>query len=375
MAQAARVLFEEAKRTLDFVDPERCRQVMRAARLAAVWAVAYENGVLAPHLHAGFGRPGDDLVRAHKYLEAGKTLLAGTALTSPATAHAIIEEVISRIRLDKGEHASLFTEEPPKTVADDVNLLVYQSSIDAANALLVPGNPQPLLRRPHPVTKLIVLVALNTLTEEQRQHIIRGEPIAPSTVGRDRGDLAEIKSPFTYFSAGSQQATTVQQLDDTLATICTPSTNMRPKIKFIRQQLSLMSPDAPVPVSGPISGYAGLCDALNKLAVARLDEHEDSKAMSGANSRWAFHEAVGPCSHFGAIFRRNVFTCIYQLLPKVSPKLINATLEALTQATTKAILNDDLMGGSEIGGAAKRINKAINRYASQLIALAGGTEV
>ena len=172
---------------------------------------------------------------------------------------------------------------------------MYPSSIDAANALLVPDNSQPLLRWPHPVTKLIVVVALDTLTPGQRQHIISGEPIEPSTVGRDRGDLAEIKSPFTYFSAGSQQATTVQQLDDMLATICTPSTNMQPKIKSIRQQLSLMPPDAPVPVSGPISGYAGLCDALNKRAVDRLDEHEYSKAMSGANSRWAFHEAVGPC--------------------------------------------------------------------------------
>jgi len=351
MAEAAKDLYKEAERRLQSdEDPARYRQVKRAARLACAWAFADAKGVLDPHLHAGFGHPGDDLARAHLYMQAGQMLLQGQELASPAIAPGIVSELSSLTPLEDGEHASLFLDVPDKAVTVDTNLMVHPSCITAAETLLVSSNPQPLL-------------------------VIRGEPMimTPPVLGRNHARLAQEQAPFTYFSAGTDRAT-VHKLGTALQAIRSPSANMRAKISSIRQQLTRMPRSEPALVTGPVSGYAGLCNAVGKTALMRLTEHEESREKSGANSRWAFHQAVGQCTHFGVVFNSQLFTRIHKLLPNVSPQLIHSTLEALTQAITQAVLNDDLMGRSEWGGTAKRINKAVNRHASKLIAVAGGSD-
>ena len=334
-------------------------RVIRLRRLSEAWCHAKERGRLQPW-RGGFGRPGDDMVRADFYSRLAD-IIAENPTPNYATLSAfpvgVLAELTNTVPLEDGEHAPLFCD--PPTIYTSLEEYSAEAVL-AMQQLLKPTANQPLLRNStSPILQALCasLIHHSPFSTLELQTI--GEGKVPLRDGIDKEKLTSTCGG-TYTSSGYKDVSTVGQFrkkaqENPYPCLCT---HLADVFTFLED----LSDDAPLPRE--VTAYAGRLDSPTKPLAMRHREHNTSFKLSGARRHFFMHQLCGPPTSFSSVISLEATTTTFRKFSAViSVKSLFEISEALTQSMFNCWHNVDLMGGSEVGGLLKRINKEINRQA------------
>ena len=353
-----------AGESLELCQDER---VIRLRRLSEAWSLAEERGRLQPW-RGGFGRIGDDKVRADWYDRLAQRLLNrnGTDMTffleelSKDFPAGILEELTNTTPLEDGEHGPLFRD--PSPIIIDVKAY-SEESVMAAKHLLNPTNNQPLLRHSSSHVLLALCTSLlhrSTLSESELQTVAEGK--APLRTGIDDARLKKTLGG-TYLSCGYAGIESVGQLRDKLNE--NSEDHLNAHVFAVLSFLEDLPDDAPVPLE--VTAHAGRLDSSDKSLSQRHTEHNTSLEASGARRHYSLLQLCGRPTAFVSIIPLESIQATFLIFKDIiTIKSMLEISEALTQSIFKCWHNKDLMGRSEVGGLLKRVNKEVNRQALAL---------
>lgn len=340
-------------------------RVIRLRRLSEAWRYAKERDRLQPW-RGGFGRPGDDMVRADFYSRLAD-IIAENPNPSEATLSAfpdgVLAELNNTVPLAEGEHAPLFCD--PPTICTSLEEYSAEAVL-AMRQLLKPTANQPLLRNS---TSPMLQALCTSLIHHSHFFPLELQAIGEGKVPlRDGIDEEQLTSTCggTYTSSGYKDVATVGQFRKKAQENTYPclSTYLADMLAFLKHE----SDDALLPRE--VTAYAGRLDTPTKQLAVRHCEHNTSFEESGARRNFFMHQLCGPPTSFSSVISLEAMTITFRNFSAViSVKSLFDISEALTQSIFKCWHNQDLMGGSEVGGLLKRINKSINRQAYALRAL------
>ena len=336
-------------------------RVVRLFQLSENWRLAEERGRLQPW-RGGYGRTGDDKIRSDYYRRLAELIARKPNPSEEELAvfpTGILDELTNTTPLGEGEHASLFCD-PPAICTDLAEYSV--AACQAAERLLNMDANQPLLRHSSPTLQAMCTSLLDSSNLSHSELATIADGKVPVRTGIDDDKLARTLGG-TYASFGYEQAETVGQFRQCVAQNSYPrlASHIQAALEFVKE----LPDDAPLPVQ--VSGYAGRLDSAMKSLAKRHEEHNTSLEASGAYRHYYMHQLCGPPTSFSSIISSEATAATYlKFSAVVSIKNLLEISEALTQSMFSCWHNEDLMGGSEVGGLLKRINKEINRQAFAL---------
>jgi hypothetical protein len=353
-------------------------RVRQLCLLALGWVQARLNGVLRP------GREADAMTRGGMYIKLADHVADGGDPEDPSVgvAEGIVEE--SRVYCDPRtsiDHRSLYADPFLVNTAwqNDVPVKL-RPRIQLAAAIVDKvgrfGAQQPVLEGCEDTRTLahqasvafFVYSSDSILLGELQELAAGGHPrTTPTPEDAQRG-------PLTYLSQGYENTPRVRDLRPHVpALLDFGNPNVRGMGANMREMTSSLAPGAPVPLE--LTCYAGITDLF---LYVRRDKHKDL-ATSGAAAKHAINTLLGGPTSFRTFFSHLGFAAVLRIFSSSPPKDLYAIGEAFTQRiahgvrhkiSTGSLLNVDQMGGSEVGGINLRLNKAINRAAARLFALA-----